>query len=91
MAGLAQNGGADGTRLEAEVGYGLPVGHRFVGTPRLGVGTSEYGRDYRLGYRLGLQGGADPAVEFGVETERREYPLSGGADHGALAQATMRW
>ena len=92
MAGLAQNGGADGTtRLEAEVGYGLPVGHRFVGTPQLGVGTSEYGRDYRLGYRLGLRGGADPAVEFGVEAERREHPLSGGADHGALAQATMRW
>ena len=57
MAGLAQNGGADGTRLEAEVGYGLPVSRRFVGTPTFGVGTSEMGRDYRLGYRLGALGG----------------------------------
>ena len=32
MAGLAHGGVADGTRLEAEVGYGLPVGSRFVGT-----------------------------------------------------------
>ena len=45
----AHDGIADGTRLEAEMGYGLPVGSRFVGTPRVGVGTSEMGRDYRLG------------------------------------------
>ena len=30
---------------------------RFVGTPTFGVGTSEMGRDYRLGYRLGTLGG----------------------------------
>ena len=30
-----------------------------MGTPRVGVGTSEMGRDYRLGYRLGLLGGAE--------------------------------
>ena len=53
MAGMARGGGADGTRLDAEVGYGLAVGSRFVGTPTLGVGTSADGRDYRLGYRLG--------------------------------------
>ena len=53
MAGMARGGVADGTRLDAEVGYGLPVGSRFVGTPRVGVGTSADGRDYRLGYRLG--------------------------------------
>ena len=52
MAGLAHGGVADGTRLDAEVGYGLPVGRRFVGTPTVGVGTSAHGRDYRLGYRL---------------------------------------
>ena len=48
----AGGGVADGTRLDAEVGYGLPVGRRFVGTPTVGVGTSAHGRDYRLGYRL---------------------------------------
>ena len=49
-----------GGQLNAEVGYGLPVGARFVGTPRVGLKTSQYGRDYRAGYVHGLrdQGGA---------------------------------
>ena len=91
MAGLAQNGGADGTRLEAEVGYGLPVSRRFVGTPTFGVGTSEMGRDYRLGYRLGALGGEGTAFELGVDAQRREIPLQGATDHGAGARATLRW
>ena len=53
MAGLAHGGVADGTRLDVEVGDGLPVGRRVVGTPTGGVGMSAHGRDYRLGYRLG--------------------------------------
>ena len=91
MAGLAPGGVADGTRLDAELGYGLAVGRRFVGTPTLGVGTSADGRDYRLGYRLGALGGAATAVELGVDAQRRERPLQGGTDHGALARATLRW
>ena len=91
MAGMARGGVADGTRLDAEVGYGLPVGSRFVGTPTVGVGTSAYGRDYRLGYRLGALGGAGTTVEFGVDAQRRERPLVGGTDHGARAQATVGW
>ena len=43
-------------RVDAEVGYGLPVGARFVGTPRVGLTTSPYGRDYRVGYGLGNAG-----------------------------------
>ena len=35
--------------LDTEVGDSLPVGSRFVGTPRLGLRTSEYGGDYRVG------------------------------------------
>ena len=91
MAGMAHGGVADGTRLDAEVGYGLPVGSRFVGTPTVGVGTSAYGRDYRLGYRLGALGGAGTTVKFGVDAQRRESPLVGGTDHGARAQATVGW
>ena len=34
-----------GGQLNAEVGYGLPVGVRFVGTPRVGYSASQYGRD----------------------------------------------
>ena len=35
MAGMANGGLASGNRLDGEVGYGLPVGSRFVGTPRV--------------------------------------------------------
>ena len=77
MAGLAPGGVASGTRLEGEVGYGLPVGRRFVGTPRVGVSTSADGRDYRLGYHLGMLEGARLHVELGVA--------------GAAARARPAW
>ena len=89
--GLAPGSVAHGTRLDAEVGYGLAVGSRFVGTPTVGVGTSDMGRDYRLGYSLGALGGAGTTFELGVDAQRRESPLQGGADHGARARATLRW
>ena len=91
MAGMGHGSLTSGNRLDGEVGYGLPVGSRFVGTPTVGVGTSAYGRDYRLGYRLGALGGAGTTVEFGVDAQRRENPLLGGTDHGARAQATVGW
>ena len=31
------------------------------------------------------------AFELGVEAQRRERPLAGGTDQGALARTTMRW
>ena len=36
-------------------------------------------------------GGAGTTVELAVEAERRERPLHGGTDHGALARATVGW
>ena len=44
---------------EGEIGYGLPVGSRFVGTPRVGLTTSEYGRDYR---RVSVQATVDTSA-----------------------------
>ena len=41
--------GAEGNRLDTEMGYGLPIGTHFRGTPRIGVPSSGYGRTYRLG------------------------------------------
>ena len=89
MGGMAHGGLASGNRLDGEVGYGLPVGRRFVGTPTLGVGTSADGRDYRLGYRLGALGGAGTAFELGVEAHRRERPMLDTADNGFLGRATV--
>ena len=77
--------------MEAEVGYGLPVGSRFVGTPTLGLRMSEYGRDYRLGYGLGVLNRERLAFELGVEAQRGESPMVGGTDSGVLGQATLGW
>ena len=91
MGEMTHGGLASGNRLDGEVGYGLPVGRRFVGTPTLGVGTSADGRDYRLGYRLGALGGAGTAFELGVEAHRRESPMLDTADNGFLGRATVGW
>ena len=91
MAGMAQGGMASGSRLEAELGYGLPVGSRLVGTPRFGIGTSEYGRDYRLGYGLTVLQRGSMNFELGIEGTRRESSRQGVTDHGALARLTARW
>ena len=94
---LLQDGGA---RLDTELGYGLPVGSRFVGTPRAGVRTSEYGRDYRLGYGMQVLEEDQLRLQLGVEAERRVSPVfgfgeglaeSGGADQRLLGQASFEW
>ena len=91
MAGMAHGGVAQGNSLDAEVGYGLPVGSRFVGTPKFGLRTSEHGRDYRLGYSLGALSRERLALELGVEAQRRENPMLGGASNGVLGRASLGW
>ena len=78
-----------GGRLEADLGYGLPVGSRLVGTPRIGVGASEMGRDYRLGYSLGVLGGEDLDFVLGVQARRRKSALHGDASNEMSLQATL--
>ena len=89
------NGG--GQRLDTEVGYGMPMGSQFVGTPRAGVRTSEYCRDYRIGYGMQVleQGKLNP--QLGVDAERRESPLfqmqeqGAGTDQRVLGRGTVQW
>ena len=61
------------------------------GTPRVGVSTSAYGRDVRLGYSLGMLDRETLHVELGVDAQRRERPRQGGTSTGALGRATVRW
>ena len=90
MAGLGTPGGlASGNRLDAELGYGLPVGRRFVGTPRFGA--TEHGRDYRLGYGLGVLNRGGLRFELGVDAQRRESPLANGTSNGVMGRATVGW
>ena len=91
MGGMAHGGVASGNRLDGEVGYGLPVGSRFVGTPRVGFSTSEYGQDYRVGYGLGVLDRESLAFELGVEARRRNTPMLGGTSNDVLGRATLGW
>ena len=75
MAGMADGGLA---------AYGMPVGGRLVG-------TSDYGRDYRLGYGLGVLSRESLEFELGVDANRRESPSQGTAEHGVLGRLTARW
>ena len=80
-----------GDRVDAEVGYGLPVGARLVGTPRVGLATSQYGRDYRFGYGLRILESGSVSFEAGVDAQRRESPMQGGTSKGLLGRATIGW
>ena len=79
-----------GGQVNAVVGYGLPAG-RFVGTPSVGLATSQYGRDYRLGYRLGLL--ERGALDFGLDVSgtRRESTMTPEPDHQVATGATVTW
>ena len=99
MGGMGGNHllGGGGNRLDTEVGYGLPIGARFVGTPRAGVRTSEYGRDYRVGYGMQVLEQGRVNLQLGIDAERRESPVfhlqegSAGTDQRVLGRATVQW
>ncbi|MCY4121580.1 MAG: hypothetical protein OXG72_11745, partial [Acidobacteria bacterium] len=89
-AGAHQMYGTGG-QVNAEVGYGLPVGARFVGTPRVGMTASPYGRDYRVGYTLGVLDSRSLQFELGVDAQRRESAMAGGTSSGVLGRASIGW
>ena len=91
MAGMAHDSFASGDRLDGEVGYGLPVGSRFVGTPRVGFGTSAYGRDYRVGYGLGVLDRGSLNLQLSIDVQRRETPMPSGTDHRVLGRTSVSW
>ena len=77
LAGLAANENGDTTasagRLEAELGYGIAMFEGgFTGTPHLGVGLSDTGRDYRLGWRLTSARRGGPGLEINLDATRSE-------------------
>ena len=95
LAGLAANDNGDTTagagRLEAELGYGIALfGGGFTGTPHLGVGLSDTGRDYQLGWRLTSARRGDPGFEVGLATTRREAD-NADSEHGIALRVVLRW
>ena len=71
-SGLAVNGDAPlSRRLDAEVGYGLPVfGGGFTSTPNVGMGLSDTARELRMGWRLAPADGGD--FELHLDASRRD-------------------
>ena len=93
LAGLAADDDGDELerrRLEMKLGYGFSAfGDRFTATPEVGVGLSDTGRDYSLGWRLGLAQRGPTSLEFGIEATRRESDDE--PEHGIGFRFNARW
>ena len=92
MSGLAlDNTPPPGGRLGVEAAWGFPaLAGRYTGTPYLGLGLTEAGRDYRFGWRLGAVDIEALQLSLSLEGTRRE---SDGRppEHGAMLLSSLRW
>ena len=92
MSGLAlDNAPPPGGRLGAEAAWGFPaLAGRYTGTPYLGLGLRQGGRDLTLGWRLGAVRREDLELALGLEGRRLE---SNGRspEHGAMVRLILRW
>ena len=97
LVGLAANDNAGkfeaSSRLEGEIGYGLPMfGGRFTGTPNIGYGLSGGGaRDWRIGWRLTSAMPVDPGFEVNLDATRREPANDAEPAYGAMLKGAIRW
>ena len=79
------------SRLTGELGYGLPAfGGGFTGTPNVGFGLSETGRDWRLGWRLTPERPSASGFEVTLDATRRES-ANADAEHGVALGGRFRW
>ena len=78
-------------RFDAEFGYGLRAFDVLTGTPYAGLGLSETGRDWRLGWRL-TPGNAPLDFSFGVEATLAQ-PANDNAPfgQGLMLRGAIRW
>ena len=98
LDGLAANDNDDddlkSRRLEIKLGYGFSVlGGRFASIPEIGMGLSDSGRDYRLGWRLKRDMRGDTgSLELSLEATRRESANDDARpEHGIGLRLTARW
>ena len=94
LEGLAaDDDGAGRRRLEARFGYGLAAfGGGFTMTPEFGLGMSDAGRDYGVGWRLTRTGSEPGSLELSVDATRRESANDDTPpEHGVGARFALRW
>ena len=78
------------SRLQAQMGYGLPLGGgRFIGTPQLGFGLSEGRHDYTLGWHLSVARREELGLTLGVEAKRLENADGSNPEHGVMLQLRL--
>ena len=84
-------GGPRHRRLEARFGYGFAaLGGRFASVPEIGLGLSDTGRHYILGWRLANEGHG--AFRLSTEARRRESDRGGApAEHGIRIRLSAKW
>ncbi len=89
-SGLAANENAPlSSRLDAEVGYGLPMfGGGFTGTPNVGLGLSDTARELRMGWRLAPTNGG--GFEVNLDAARRDS-AGDAPEHRIGFGVTARW
>ena len=91
LEGLAATEDVPGGRLDATLGYGLAAfGDRFTGTPWAGLGLTESGRAWRLGWRLTPAGDHAPDLGLSVEAVRSEAD-AGDTDHSLMLRVESRF
>ena len=79
-------------RLDARVGYGMVMsGGHFVGTPEAGLGLSEAGHEWRLGWRLGLARSTHISFNLALEATRWEPVTAAVPEHRVGLSAAMLW
>ena len=65
---------------------------RFTGTPEIGLGLSEAGPDYSLGWRLTRAGSGAGSLELSLQARRRESANDDTPpEHGIGLAVTARW
>ena len=79
-------------RWKVEAAYGFPAfGHRFTGSPHVGIGLATGTRDYTIGWRLTPEARPDaPDFSFGLKATRRESDAQAPV-HTAGFEVTARW
>ena len=80
-------------RLEAKLGYGLPVlDGRFIGTPEIGLALSDTNRDLRVGWRLQLAKRDRADFTLSLEGTRQVSVNNEPApEHGAGLRLRIAW
>ena len=90
---LAARDAMNGSQLSVEAAYGFPIlAGRFTGSPWVGAGALDTGRDYRVGYRISSARPSRSDVQLGIEGVRRENGSAGiETEHALQFRLAMRW